>query len=105
MFIRKKVVKGTAYYQIVETVRDRGRVRQNVRVALGTTANPREALAAMKRELKRFQKLRWQYPANFRPAEQGEVMLAAKIARWDAWIVRLESRIDTLAWIIWSGEL
>lgn len=105
MYIRSKTVKGCQYFQIVRTVRDSGKVRQHVVVALGTTSDPGEALASMKTELRRIKKLRAEHPADFKPSKNGEVMLAAKIAKQDAWIAKLESRIEILAEIIKSGEL
>src|SRR5262249_8813214 len=36
MFIRSKVVKGRTYYQVVESYRDCGRVRQRTLASLGT---------------------------------------------------------------------
>lgn len=105
LYIRRKAAKGHTYYQVVEAVRTGKDVRQRVIVELGSTSNPDKALAEMKAELARYRELRGQYPAKYRQAEKGEKMLASQIAKWDARIAKLESRIEIIADVIKSGEL
>jgi hypothetical protein len=50
VFIRKKIVKGREYYQVVESVRQGDKVRQRLIVALGGTPDPVKALRQMKQE-------------------------------------------------------
>lgn len=77
------------------------RVRQEVIVALGSHQEPREALAAMRDELKRLRQARGQFPAG---RIKGK-MAGAAAARIDRQIARLEPRVKILADIISTKAL
>lgn len=51
-YIRTKLVKGIAYYYLVEGVREGGKVRQRVLLYLGKHSTVKEALAHWRKELK-----------------------------------------------------
>jgi hypothetical protein len=55
MYVRSKITKGRTYYQIVAGVRDGERVRQQIVLTLGRTADPRKALEEWKGRLKSLQ--------------------------------------------------
>ena len=90
VYVRSKIVKGTAYYQIVEGRREGGRVRQRVVLALGRTPDPEAALKGMKRTLAR---LRRDQPYVSSPRRE----------RLDASIAELETKCGMLHGFIKDG--
>lgn len=100
MYVRSKVVKGTTYYQIVEGVRDGDRVRQRIVMALGTTPDPAEAMARMRRELARLRRERNRWPATYTTGLPGSRTVDRRLERLDVRIGEMESRVETLAMIL-----
>ncbi len=105
MYVRKKTVKGTGYYQIVRGVRDGDRVRQEVVLALGTTPDPAEALKGMKRKLARLRRERNRWPAAYLSGSSGSRTLDRRIERLGVMIAGMESRVETLAGLIKSKSI
>ncbi len=56
MYIRRKVVKGQTYYQLVEGFRDGGKVRHKTLASLGTASTLAEARADLKRQVARLRR-------------------------------------------------
>jgi hypothetical protein len=82
------VVKGRRYFQVVEGVRVGGRVKQRVVAALGTTADPAEALGRLERE-----------GARLRERTAGAISEREYHRIWDR-MANLRARIDTLSAIV-----
>ncbi len=55
MFIRRKIMRGETYYQVVETYRDGARVRHRNIVSLGQCPTPQEVLKSALRRIKHYE--------------------------------------------------
>ncbi len=55
MFIRRKIVRGKTYFQVVETYRDGARVRHRNIVSLGQHPTPEGALRGVRADIKNYE--------------------------------------------------
>jgi hypothetical protein len=79
MFVRKKVVTGHTYYQLVETYRKDGKVRQRVLWHMGQDATIEEHLKTLKRKVK------WYCPRAGEPLDRPcEYIAVEKLERFQA---------------------
>ena len=99
MFIRRKIVKGETYYQVVETYRDGAQVRHRNIVSLGQCPTPQEALKSALREIKYYEwelaalsSVRYLKPKN----EKRCAYLERKISEQRDKVSRLETAIKVL---------
>jgi hypothetical protein len=112
MFVRRRMVRGIAYYQIVEGIRTGTRVHQRLVLALGREPDPRVALQEWQRLLAELEERRetekdeadeerdrmgwWQQPLEYRTV----CPAARKLVRTEARIAKLEPRVAMLAMLI-----
>jgi hypothetical protein len=108
MFVRKKIVQGREYYQIVEGVRTGPKVRQRIVLALGTSPDPRVAMRGWRHRLNRLRK--WQVvfqglvDAWIRGGTEPPASEVRRLERANARIRLLEGRIEMLTGLIKSGK-
>jgi hypothetical protein len=94
VWIRCKVVKGREYYQVVESVRVRGKIRQRVVVALGQEPDLLKALRRMKSDLA---SLRWVAAATRSPRPERIAEHKRK--------ARLQGRVAVLSNLLKKGSI
>ena len=95
MFIRRKIVKGETYFQVVETYRDGARIRHRNIVSLDRSPTPQEALRSIKtykRLLAMLSSVRGLEPKN----EKRCAYLERKISEERDKLSRLETAIKGL---------
>ena len=97
MFVRRLIVKGHLYYQVVETIKRGDEVRQRLVEALGREPDPAKALRRMKVAFASIPNV-FSYPAGRPNCE----VRAARIAH-EKRKARLQERIATLGEILKKG--
>jgi hypothetical protein len=88
-FIRRKLVRGVAYFSIVENRRVRGKVRQKVLYSLGRHATIEEAIA---RELGSMEFVRKFFTRNLQARAERLAECKARLKDLGRWTVVLQKR-------------
>jgi hypothetical protein len=103
MYVRRRVVKGNVYFQIVEGVREGPRVRQRIVLSLGREANPPVVLKKWRRFLIELQGYRDRVARS--GSFHSDRSKAHALERIGARIAKLESRIARLAELILARKI
>src|SRR5579872_4362144 len=90
MFIRKKMVRGTAYYSVVESRRVAGKVQQKTIVSLGQSPSIAEALEDMRWWLEQY---RHNAAIKPRKAESGRKLFIWDTGGWCVLVIGKAARL------------